>query len=995
MQGRAVTQARGSAPRNPCSTSEIDSDSTYDADGRLDHTYQPFYNGSQAYLHHQQVYDELNRVIQTIEPDEVGNPLTTLTAYQGMATQVTNPKAQTMVSYRDALGQVAQMQDALGNLTTYTRDAWGNLASVTDSNSNVTQILYDALGHKTDLIDPDLGHIVYCVDARGLTWQQISPIAASGSSGLSSSNACTQAWPKADNMSFDVLDRMVSRIEPNLNSYWTYDSTTSVSTCAANSNSKTCGKLVEACTGSGGTAGSNCSTITKDYDRTQSYDSLSRPSATSTTLYAVNGLAGAFTSIANYDNWGRPCSIFRQAGSTASGVTYVNAYSATGYLAQIVRVGTGSNIACTDYSNYTSTTPAILWQADEQDAANRVTANSLGNGLTVSRSYDPFTGHLSDSAVVAGGGSSSSNIVSEGYQYDVLGNVTNRTEAWGNNTGNSFSESFGYDNLNRLHSSQTLIQTNPQLYNFDNLGNITNKSGVGSGTAGPGQYSYTYSQSACANVTGAAPSGPHAVTSIGGITSGNNGAFCYDADGNLLADPWRTTSWTDFDMPATITEGSNSSTFTYGPEHQRTRQIRSDITLLYADGMEIDTPTSGSGTNTIKTYWPAGLGLETSTGGTPTYTWTHGDNLDSVVAITDVNGNLVQSMAYDAWGARRDLQGDAGVVSAASGYLNGQALIDNKGFTRQEELDQLGLVHLNGRVYDPFTGRFMSGDPDVQDPYHSQSYNRYTYVWNNPTNLTDPTGFDPNGQNSPPPSPPPTPTPTPPKTVDDWKNYTIDQKIEALNAWVSRTGDGLGNPAGLANNAKTTTAGPAANSGSAGGGCLGHAGACHLHSITQGDDPIPTEGVESVCPECWLIGMGEVRGTVVVAEKVIPKIIVTSTKPIAEGEVVTFGEFAKRSVVGDNLEGHELWQHANLKANNLAKNRLGSAASKDNPVIALSKETHVTVNAAQRALDAAAQTPAENIAANAKILRELKVAPESTITKFENWAMEHAKSLGF
>lgn len=29
----------------------------------------------------------------------------------------------------------------------------------------------------------------------------------------------------------------------------------------------------------------------------------------------------------------------------------------------------------------------------------------------------------------------------------------------------------------------------------------------------------------------------------------------------------------------------------------------------------------------------------------------------------------------------------------------------------------------------------------IQDPEHSLSYNRYSYVWNNPTNLTDPTGF--------------------------------------------------------------------------------------------------------------------------------------------------------------------------------------------------------------------------------------------------------------
>ena len=160
--------------------------------------------------------------------------------------------------------------------------------------------------------------------------------------------------------------------------------------------------------------------------------------------------------------------------------------------------------------------------------------------------------------------------------------------------------------------------------------------------------------------------------------------------------------------------------------------------------MEIDIPTGG-GSNTIKTYWPAGLGVEITTGGAPTYNWTHSDNLDSVVAITNASGGLVQSMAYDAWGARRDLAGDPGIISAANGTLSGQTLIDNKGFTHQEELDQLGLVHLNGRVYDPFTGRFLSGDPLVQDPYHSQSYNRYTYVWNNPTNMTDPTGFEGEG----------------------------------------------------------------------------------------------------------------------------------------------------------------------------------------------------------------------------------------------------------
>jgi hypothetical protein len=48
---------------------------------------------------------------------------------------------------------------------------------------------------------------------------------------------------------------------------------------------------------------------------------------------------------------------------------------------------------------------------------------------------------------------------------------------------------------------------------------------------------------------------------------------------------------------------------------------------------------------------------------------------------------------------------------------------------------------MNGRVYDPAIARFITADPILQDPMNGQSYNRYSYVLNNPTNLTDPTGF--------------------------------------------------------------------------------------------------------------------------------------------------------------------------------------------------------------------------------------------------------------
>ena len=47
---------------------------------------------------------------------------------------------------------------------------------------------------------------------------------------------------------------------------------------------------------------------------------------------------------------------------------------------------------------------------------------------------------------------------------------------------------------------------------------------------------------------------------------------------------------------------------------------------------------------------------------------------------------------------------------------------------------------MNGRLYDAQLGRFLSPDNYVQDPYNTQSFNRYGYVWNNPLVAADPSG---------------------------------------------------------------------------------------------------------------------------------------------------------------------------------------------------------------------------------------------------------------
>jgi murein DD-endopeptidase MepM/ murein hydrolase activator NlpD len=54
---------------------------------------------------------------------------------------------------------------------------------------------------------------------------------------------------------------------------------------------------------------------------------------------------------------------------------------------------------------------------------------------------------------------------------------------------------------------------------------------------------------------------------------------------------------------------------------------------------------------------------------------------------------------------------------------------------------------MNARYYLPEGGRFISPDTLVPDPGNPQSFNRYSYVRNNPVNLTDPTGHREIGAN--------------------------------------------------------------------------------------------------------------------------------------------------------------------------------------------------------------------------------------------------------
>ncbi|MCB4234348.1 hypothetical protein LDL59_02355 [Kaistella anthropi] len=64
----------------------------------------------------------------------------------------------------------------------------------------------------------------------------------------------------------------------------------------------------------------------------------------------------------------------------------------------------------------------------------------------------------------------------------------------------------------------------------------------------------------------------------------------------------------------------------------------------------------------------------------------------------------------------------------------------DRGYTSHEHFAEVGLIHMNGRLYDPLLRRFLNADENIQDPHNTQNYNKYGYVLNNPLMYNDPSG---------------------------------------------------------------------------------------------------------------------------------------------------------------------------------------------------------------------------------------------------------------
>ncbi|MGB0513714.1 MAG: RHS repeat domain-containing protein, partial [Wenzhouxiangellaceae bacterium] len=657
-------------------------------------------------------YDVFGRPVEVITPDLES----TTVEYSGLTETRTNPIGQRTVTTRNVLGETVSEtrhpepgRPGQSTTTTFSHDALGQLVT-TDGpmTGDAITLAYDPRGHKIATHDPDTGSWYYDYDGAGQLRCQRD---AEGNTSI---------------FTYDALGRRIRRED--------FTGTPGAAACATGAPAGTTewvygnvsgqpefGQLIEEQSQSFDSNDSLETELTRSFfydDSNNQPDPGGRVRSVMTTIGEQTGdgwRVWTYTERTDYDAFGRVFQRFDASGDYR-GERYEYTH---GYLRAVREAR---------YAGDSTLYQRIL----AVDARGNAIRAALGNGTVITRYHDGATGEINLDVQELPG--LHHYAVFREYSWDAVGRMTTRAEL----SGVPLHEVFEYDGRNRLTAVWSGDDPNPssdppqQRVRYGLSGNIECKSDVYGADCSGGEPNYHY-----------ASDRPHAVTQV--VTNTGTREFDYDYNGSVTQDRIGSVAERRFEYTAfnklrrvcRFTCGAAAATeFHYGPDRARFLKRELDGATVQGrthylgsveiefDGDDLDSPRirrviAGVAIEIIE---PSGIG---------TLRYQHKDHLGSTVALSTSGGQVLARMHFDPWGQRQNLSGELWNQWHPSGppiWADALLAITPRGFTGHEHLDDHGIIHMNGRIYDPRLGRFLQADPFIED---TGTLNRYTYVHNN------------------------------------------------------------------------------------------------------------------------------------------------------------------------------------------------------------------------------------------------------------------------
>jgi RHS repeat-associated protein len=376
-----------------------------------------------------------------------------------------------------------------------------------------------------------------------------------------------------------------------------------------------------------------------------------------------------------------------------------------------------------------------FWKVDDSaptDAYGQLRSEHFGNGVNTKREYWP-QGHLKSLQSAVNG---SGTIQHLDFNVDHHGNIRTRIDhirgQW---------ESFGYDQLDRVACSRvgsgaiqdmkpgcpTRNEPPQDHYSYDAIGRLQSSP----------EGTYIYGSQV-----------QHAPESLEGASGLSH--YSYDTRGNRVREQtsfvrryaYTPTSklkevWREGQTPD---EKLDLVSIDYDASDTRIKKTTPSLTTAYLDGLyERRTPAGGASEHVffVRVGGSVIAEIKPTAGDSSDTKYLLSDHLGSPHLLTGENGQVLDELSFTAFGKRRNAQ-----------WANTDPLgpaLSTISYTGHEADDDIGLINMRGRQYDPKLGQFIQPDPIVQAPDFSQSWNRYAYVFNNPLKFVDPTGYQTSG----------------------------------------------------------------------------------------------------------------------------------------------------------------------------------------------------------------------------------------------------------